>query len=75
MLSDYGIDPGSYHGGNLIGNHCKKLLDNSEDIFDAVGRLLEEFSNNRSKSVDLIQDVLARTEATSKTLQVFEQIC
>ena len=28
----YGITPEQYHGGDLVGNHCIKLMQNSDNI-------------------------------------------
>ena len=32
IFKKYGITPEQYHGGDLVGNHCIKLMQNSDNI-------------------------------------------
>ena len=39
IFSKFHIEPQAYHGGSLIGNHCKQLLDHSKEILDDIENL------------------------------------
>lgn len=39
IFSKFSIEPQAYHGGTLIGNHCKQLLDHSKEILDDMESL------------------------------------
>ena len=42
IFKKYGIKPEQYHGGDLVGNHFRKLMQNSDKICAEISDLLKE---------------------------------
>jgi hypothetical protein len=57
VFSKYHIEPQAYHGGSLVGNHSKQLLDHSSDILSSIEKLfLEEIDAQFPPPAMLVQE-------------------
>jgi len=57
VFSKFYVEPQAYHGGSLVGNHSKQLLDHSSDIFTSIEKLfLEEIDTQFPPPAMLVQE-------------------
>lgn len=74
VLFAHGIDPGAYHGGDLVGNHCRILLQKSDVIFAEIVTVLNDFGRAHNKNEYSIQCATMRASATASTLTLFDHL-
>jgi len=49
VFKDYGVERGSYHGGNFNGLNIIKLMLNAKKIMDQITTLFEDEGRDESK--------------------------
>jgi hypothetical protein len=71
-LKAYGIDQGAHHGGDMVGNGCKKFLSNSTAIMGHIKALLSEVGDNNDMTQAAIMAGQTRCDLTSSLLQQYD---
>ena len=74
LLQTFGVDPAACHGGDLVGNHCRLLLQNSSEAFASIKQIIKEHVTTENKGEGLIEKVMKRCDATAQTLTTFDSL-
>jgi hypothetical protein len=72
ILKDYGIDRGAWHGGDLVGNHCRLLMAEAKDIFTCIEKVLTERIAAIGMSEEAINSIKLRCEVKRDLLQQYD---
>jgi hypothetical protein len=72
ILKDYGIDRGAWHGGDLVGNHCRLLMAEAKDIFTCIEKVLTERGAAIGMSEEAINSIKLRCEVKRDLLQQYD---
>jgi hypothetical protein len=72
ILKTYGIDQGAHHGGDMVGNSCRKYLMNSESIMSQIKELLCLVGEESGMSRTGIMELQKRCDTTASLLTHYD---
>jgi hypothetical protein len=73
-LRTYGIDYAAYHGGDLVGNDCRKLMEFADDICKDLENILLARADEMGMKLEMKAAIVDRCNALCYTLVCFDSI-
>jgi hypothetical protein len=73
ILNNYGIDLAAWHGGDLVGNHCRLLMAEAKAILTCIEKALTARGVARGMSEDAIVAIRLRCTVTRELLQQYDE--
>ena len=74
IFKKYGITPEQYHGGDIVGNHCRKLMQNSDKICAEISDLLKEVPVQSRRKIQSRNDTVMADEDIMSSFNKFRDI-
>jgi hypothetical protein len=74
VLRRYGIDYAAYHGGELVGNDCRKLLHSAEDIMAEIEEVLLEVAEEKDMLPETKISISSRCKCLCFALVCFDGV-
>ena len=74
IFKKYRITPEQYHGGDLVGNHCRKLMQNSDKIYAERYDLLKEVPVQSCSKIQYRNDTVMTDEDITSSFDKFRNI-
>jgi hypothetical protein len=72
ILKAYGIDQGAHHGGDMVGNSCKKFLSHSTSIMGEIKELLCTVGEDSQMTHGAIMRIQTRCDVTASLLTNYD---
>ena len=74
VLGKHGIDYAAYHGGDLVGNDCRKLMANATKITEDLKEMLLEVAQEKGLSLETKESIVDRCTGLCYTLVCFDKV-
>ena len=74
VLQKHGIDYAAYHGGELVGNDCRKLMNNASAVTKDLEEVLLVVADEKEMSEETKESIRNRCEAFCHALVCFDGV-